>query len=534
MPRTSLRPAVLSLAAALAVVAAAHALQGGWKEDFDRDINSPDSTVRYQAVRRVDGNDPKGLEVLLKVLANTDPRVMDWYVRRGAIEALQNAYEGGALEEIVAAVTKDKNPLVREGCVAALGAKRTRVDVLAEALEDKADLVRRAAARALMGMKDLPEIKAAIGPLIQRMGREDPYKDFREFVAVKTALEAITGEFLGPDPEAWKSWWTYAEETWAPGAAPDPERAKKAEEEGNKAEDHKEATSTGLELEFSTRGKGDIPLLVIHDTRYHDHYFQPYLQSIEDTCKVFYIKMPEAKQFEGKAKALSEAVIEIPVDLLCDAFEELRARFDLSRFAILTHYDSCLIAFRYATRHPEKVSHVILVGGVSGQGAYGNIVGNIEREGQKRKDLEMEHMAQSLQITDMATGKTQYEVTGEAEFNALQRKFWSTRFANPFDTHLYDLYQQCERPHEGKTTIFPDFDVMREKKVPVPMLICSGKQSLWSSEKDLLRIKAHYGERANLVVFPRSAEMPFIEETADWAELVKKFFKKFPYRTGKK
>jgi pimeloyl-ACP methyl ester carboxylesterase len=508
-----------------------------WKKTFNRDFNNFNSDLRRKAVESVDPNSKSGLKVLLQVVAMKKLAVMDWHIRWGAIEALSGIHKEKYMREFEKKGLNSKYPAIREGCILALGLKKNPAYLprIKKGLEDPDPAVRRAAGHALANIRK----KESINALVARWEKESMETNFRECIAYWTSLRKLTGRRFKKDFHTWQEWWLNVRDKYKfPEEMTEEEKKKQAEEEAKKgkgkgkkgaAEEEGEKETTvvrGIPLTFKTRGTG-IPLLVIHDDTWYDNYFEPYLSSIEKVCKIFYIRLPEVDSFENLKRNIG-GMPYYPVDKLVDAFEELRTKFKYRKFAIMAHGFSTLIAQRYLTRHSEKVSHMILMGALSGDEAYGIILNNIEREGNATKDKEMTRMAWWHTIIDEKKNTKQYEPKSDAEKRALQRKMFSMYFANPQDPEIFSIFDRCKKPLDYPECLSPEFDTYREKKVPVPILILMGAKCLWTNLKDGERIQKNY-PRAELVVFQKSAMMPFIEENAKFTEEIKKFFKKYPY-----
>ena len=146
------------IACLLALPATSRVAEGDdWSKRFKQNINSQDSSIRYEAVKQLDPNDSKQLKQILKVLKVTNARTTDWHIRFGAVQALATASDEGALETLRKELSKGK-PLVREAIVASFGARKDPqfFDDLDTALGDKYDPVRRAAIQAMAARTSTP------------------------------------------------------------------------------------------------------------------------------------------------------------------------------------------------------------------------------------------------------------------------------------------------------------------------------------------------------------------------------------------
>jgi len=496
-----------------------------WKRRFKSNMRSEDSSVRYEAVRKLDTNDPDAVKAIVRVLKTMDPRVTNSRIRSGAVESLSKATSEESVKLILKEMAKGKTP-VREVMTAAIGRKKdpAYLGALRGALNDKQPIVRRAAIRALAGMKH----KEAIDAILDRWAKEKRKKSFREWALCKTSLEEMTGKYISSYPVDWKNWWEVYrepfsfEEEWE-----DEDKARedreKAEEEGRKASERKSRTRS-VDLSVKIRGAG-APVLVLPMGRYDEAYFEPYLQSIQDICKVHYVTLPAVKKFKGLERGAGGR-IHYPINELVDAFEDLRKDLKYKKFAVMGHAITSMVAQRYVTKYPDSVSHLILVGAYSGDEAYRRIIKGIIGTGKKNKDSELEHLG--LWIMTDRDGKALREARDSDEAESMSRRIFSLYFHYPHDLIVGEMYDEY-RLKAGVGTYFPEFDTFKERRANVPTLIMNGRHSLWSNVTDAQKIAKHY-KNSQLVIFEKSTMMPFIEETEKFAAHIHAFFKKYPYK----
>ncbi|RME83065.1 MAG: hypothetical protein D6785_07135 [Planctomycetota bacterium] len=482
-----------------------------WKSEFKKGFSSKNSWERAKAVRSLDPNEKSQFKYLLNLL-----KVNDWYIRKAAWETIANSTSEDTWKAVEKELKKTSRSRyrIREGLINAIAIKhdRTFVPILIQKLRDPAWPVVRASALALRVMPD----KRSIGPLIQCWKKNQ--KNVRIWSHVRDTLEKITNRFMGNEVRNWENWWAVNEGSFTIGSK-DEEAAKKAEKEGNKAKRVK-TVLRGVELDFSTRGKGD-PLFVIPDYGYNEKYLMPYLAPLEKVAKVFYIKLPPIRSFKGLQQQAGGVVY--PVDKLVDAFDALREKYKQKRVAIMAHGVSAWIAMRFASKYPKRVSHLILVSAFSGQNAYRNGVMLLERTGKQTGDLEMEHFAQTLQI--IPPGQPKYKPSSMEEQKAMMRKEWTLRFYDQGDALLGDLFKKSFRP--DSMAIVPPFELSKEPKYNIPTLVINGKHALLTSAGDGKNIAKHYGSRSRFYLFPRSRRMPFIEENRTFVRLLKGFLRKY-------
>ncbi len=139
-------------------------------------------------------------------------------------------------------------------------------------------------------------------------------------------------------------------------------------------------------------------------------------------------------------------------------------------------------------------------------------------------------------MTDTKTRKTFYTPKTDEEFQALQRKFFAVQFANPQDPEIQEVWQRCQKPanlsikaNEAEESLSPPWDVSREKKINVPVLVISGEKSEWFKPVDGARVASNYPMGTH-VVMKNAAMMPWFDDPAEFQKTVRDFLAKYPYK----
>lgn len=481
-----------------------------------------------------------------------------WYVRQGAISAFakvdpDNKKVFKTIEKLLKK-PKAKTQRLRATIIAAMGESKKKDfhSQILKAIDDPSAAVRRSASFALMQIRDPKNIKALMDRVKDYHDGKKPRSKkieadgYRELVAYTRALSNLTGEKHARDTKKWTEWWAACKgkAKLAENITAADRQALAKEQKKEDSESRLKTVERGVTLEYNTKGRGKIKLLVLHDDAWSGGYFEPWLEPLHELCEIIYIKLPELKDFDAKKIKLKRngALAYMPVDNLVDAFEAIRKERKFERFALLSHGFSALVAARYVTRHSDHVSHLIYVGGLTGDDAFGKILSNMEKVANNVwKDKEMRHMIDNHYVTDLQSGKTEYEPKDEAEALALQRKAFNVSFADPADPYLGELFEICRKPvildlEKRKESVYlsPDFDISRERKPDkLPALVIVGRKSLWTDVTDSERLARNYA-LGKTVVFENSGMFPFVEENEKFIKTLKDFFDKHAPKEKKK
>ncbi len=110
------------------------------------------------------------------------------------------------------------------------------------------------------------------------------------------------------------------------------------------------------QLSYRTIGQG-LPLLLLHGGPSFDHhYLLPDMDHLADAFRLIYYDQRGRGTSVGK---VDPAQVSIQSEM--DDLEYVRAYFQLERAALLGHSWGGLLALEYALRHPERVSHLVLL-----------------------------------------------------------------------------------------------------------------------------------------------------------------------------
>jgi proline iminopeptidase len=112
----------------------------------------------------------------------------------------------------------------------------------------------------------------------------------------------------------------------------------------------------GVTLYYRDIGQGQ-PIILLHGGPGFDHqYLLPDMDRLADTYRLIYYDQ------RGRGRSVQNVQPEkVSLQSEMDDLEALRAHLRLERAAVLGHSWGGLLAMEYALRHPERVSHLILL-----------------------------------------------------------------------------------------------------------------------------------------------------------------------------
>ncbi|MGQ9591975.1 MAG: HEAT repeat domain-containing protein [Planctomycetota bacterium] len=484
-------------------------------EPTDKEIKealaSPDSHFRHNVWKELNPEKDAHYKLLVTILQH-----LSWHDRDAAVVALAKAATPETLKKMLKDLKGDKDPMVRQGMAIALAKMDDEgyYPQLFEALGDKNPFVRAMLVYALGVTK---KSKDKVDALVKAFQKEKDPVVASIFVE---ALNAQTQAFQGPDPNAWTVWWAEAkaDKDYELGRT-DEEALKKAEELGNKLKKRTTVSIAGrVTLETEERGRlgKAVPILVLPEYGHSKEVLVPFLAELEKTHRLFYIDLPPVSSFKDVPVVSDRKIPYYPIDQLVDAFEDLRKQTGQKRFAIMACGLNCWIAMRYASKYPGSVSHMVLIGPMSSDKAFGDAVTRMKTQGKATGDVELFHLGLAHSF-DSKTGESEHDKYHEkekipkpdGEEGSLDRRLWSLYFKDARDAMLSMLYPKMHRPL-GQVAI-PKFRCFAEPKRSVPTIVIAGGASLWTSVEDCQAIANHYGGK--LYVYENSSMMPFIEES---------------------
>ena len=126
--------------------------------------------------------------------------------------------------------------------------------------------------------------------------------------------------------------------------------------EASRAPSEGHVPTAGARLYYRAIGRGP-PIIVLHGGPDFDHhYLLPEMDRLADSFRLIYYDQ------RGRGRSTGEVEPdEVSIGSEVEDLDSVRRYFELDSVAVLGHSWGGLLAMEYAARHPDRVSHLILV-----------------------------------------------------------------------------------------------------------------------------------------------------------------------------
>jgi proline iminopeptidase len=277
----------------------------------------------------------------------------------------------------------------------------------------------------------------------------------------------------------------------------------------------------GAQLYFREIGAGP-PLVVLHGGPDFNHsYLLPDLDRLSRSFRLIYYDQ------RGRGRS-SGAVVPEDVGLHSemDDLERVRRYFSLDAVALLGHSWGGLLAMEYATRHPDRVSRMILINTGPASSA------DLKRFQEVRQATEAEALATMRAVA----GRREYaagDIATEADY---YRAHFSGTLRRPeyidaivrrlrLDFAPADILKAraIEQRLYAQTWLSPGYDLLpRLRRLNVPTLVIYGERDLFPL--DGIRKIAEAISGARLVMLKECGHFSYLERPADVQSAIVDYF----------
>jgi len=249
----------------------------------------------------------------------------------------------------------------------------------------------------------------------------------------------------------------------------------------------------GTTLFYTVVGEG-LPCLVMHGGLGLDHhYLTPGLDPLGDTLQlIYYDHRGNGSSGRPPRETLSHAQ-------LADDAAALATHLGHRRVAVLGFSYGGFIALEFALRHPDRMSHLMLMGTAPAFDYHDEVVANARRKGATEAQL--------------AALESEAEAASDEAFGEHIETLWPLyfhRYRPEYDRLLDDVvYSVQGQPPAAETAAY---DVRaRLGEIATPTLILAGRDDFVCPPLQAQRL-AEGIPGAELHMFEHSGHMPYVEE----------------------
>ena len=287
--------------------------------------------------------------------------------------------------------------------------------------------------------------------------------------------------------------------------------------------------SNGVRLWYCVAGKGAAgspPVVFLHGGPGQGTYHFAALAgpAAEQTMRIVYFDQ------RGTGRSAKPPKGEYSIPLLVDDIEALRAALGVPRIALIGHSFGGTLALEYATKYPDRVSHIVFVSGLWSMPAqcswrlktleqrrpeaYARVrLDTLDQQGRRRNDCELEMRA-------FDSGRAREAYGNEAMFpdSVVRIRLDSTQNASGF-----------RNSGEMGAALFQQgllrYDFGQFARLKMPVLVIAGRYD-GAARPEGLRLLAKRLPHAQFKEFDRSGHFVYLDEPTRFAREVARFIRK--------
>lgn len=504
-----MRPILVGLVVLAVAVRAADAQgKGGndakWKEalqDYKDDIKKKSVKFKKRAIEALPADDERTIKFIIeeeKLLASKD-----WWIRITAAEQLGKIRDPDLRAKLLA-YAKSPDVKIREGVMAALAiSSDARLDppVILEGLKDSSWQVRRMACWAAGQQRVKEAVDLMIDMLATPQGNKKGEMHPRVSGVLLYNLEDITGKTeFGFDVDQWRAYWERNKDKALP-----PVRRFDVGTFGD-------VKNIKFNDTFARRGTG--PLMIVMPLQHRTTlYYMPYF-SQWSFFRPLYVNLPPLSSFPNVARDQGDVIY--PVDLLVDAFEEMRKKYGVEQMVLLGHGLTAWVAAKYAQKFPDRVQGIVLLDPYATNETFSKAIDAALRSGDPDAEFWGKVSRREIKPASSLEGE-QYDYT---------RCNWYLDAKNRDDIEMGILRKVWNDP-DGEDIVIPQFDIRGEDTSRTPALIyLPGKDNELMAFEDMGRLQRYYPKNVVVKGGGKFAYMPFMEAPEMFEQGLRTFFDK--------
>jgi pimeloyl-ACP methyl ester carboxylesterase len=470
----------------------AHADKGAsdskWKEalqEYKDDIKKKSVKFKKRAIEALPADDERTIKFIIeqeKLLSNKD-----WWIRITAAEQLSKIRDPDLRAKLLT-YAKNSDVKVREGIMAALAISSDRLDppVIIEGLKDSAWQVRRMACWAAGQQRIKEAVDIMIDMLAEPQGNKKGEIHPRVTGVLLYNLEDITGQTqFGLDVSQWRMYWERNKDKTLPKV--------KRFDVGTFGE----VKNIQFNDTFARRGTG--PLMIVMPIQHRSTlYYMPYFEQWS-FFRPLYVNLPPLSSFPDVQRDQGDVVY--PVDLLVDAFEDMRKKRGAEQMLIMGHGLTCWVAAKYAQKYPDRVQGLVLLDPYASNETFGKAIDSALRSGDPDAEFWGKVSRREIKPASPLEGE-QYDYV---------RCNWYLDPKNRDDIEMGIIRRVWNDP-DAESIVVPQFDIRGDDTSRIPALIyMPSKDNELMPADDLSRLQRFYPRNVIVKGAGKFGYMPFME-----------------------
>jgi pimeloyl-ACP methyl ester carboxylesterase len=268
---------------------------------------------------------------------------------------------------------------------------------------------------------------------------------------------------------------------------------------------------------FARRGTGPLTIALPmpgQTTVYFLPYFSQWL-----FVKWFFINLPPVKSFpDVKINEHGDPIY--PVNLLVDAFEDIRKKQGVEKMVLLGHGFTCWVAAKYAQKYPNNVLGLILLDPYAEDDLYSKAVDQAKRSGDPDAEFWGKVSSYELKIAAPLEGEV---------YDYIRTSYWLAP-KNRDDVEVGILKRVWDDPNAVSIQVAggeSDFDIRGEDTSRIPALIyLPGKENELCAFDGLGKLQRFYPRNVIVKGGTKFAYLPFLEAPEMFEEGLRTFIDK--------
>jgi len=264
------------------------------------------------------------------------------------------------------------------------------------------------------------------------------------------------------------------------------------------------------ELFYEKIGSG-TPFLVMHGGLGVDHsYFRPALDPLGDDIELIFY------DHRGHGRSGRPSIDTISFEKLADDADALRNNLSQKKIGIIGHSAGGWVALNYAIRHPDNISHLILIDTSPAMDYPDELMKNIERKNPDPTIVEVLNAPVSSTVEGF---REQFRIMQPVyfyDFNTKIQKMMNNTLEKMILTPEVSIHQD---------TLLEKYDVSsRLKEINVPTLILVGEDDFICPPSQAHRMNKSI-QNSEIYVFEKCGHYPFWEVPDDFFKVIRGWLK---------